>query len=238
MDIICLNDVKYSLHRNPFVDENIMYKVNVIDKVTHRLNTELRTKKEDYNKMFYYIADEIDKNKEFIKIEDTIPVKVDDKLWNVKVTEYNDNFISEKLESITLGNNIDIVGEDNFINCPNLKHIILPKSLNVIGENAFLLNNKLETITIQNINMKKVHKGSFNSNSLKYFILKGNKKEIHINVDTNECSEKYYELLEIESDVYDINNLINDIIRYCISTNLNSNLIYNLSDVVKIEKFI
>lgn len=156
----------------------------------------------------------------------TIPVKTIDCLK------------SYDLEDITIGNNVTYICEGAFKKCPNLTNITLPKSLNGIGEYAFA--DSLERIIVQNINMKdNVCEGAFNSKSLEYFILKGDEKEIYIDVYKKKYECLYYDLFTFNDDkIYDINNLIDDIVENCECKRNDYNVeFYNVYDIYKIKKF-
>ncbi|MGN1417842.1 MAG: leucine-rich repeat domain-containing protein, partial [Acutalibacteraceae bacterium] len=61
---------------------------------------------------------------------------------------YNGDYISAKIKSVTMGNNITSIGSHSFENCDNLTSITIPNSVTNIGEYAFAKCTDLTSVTI------------------------------------------------------------------------------------------
>lgn len=161
---------------------------------------------------------------------------------------------SDNLESIVFGECITYICEKSFCDCPKLKCVTLPKSLKAMGEYAFASDN-IETIIVQNTNLKYISEGALGSDSLRYFILRGSKKEIYIDVYNKNFEDIYYNLFTINKnynmehkyhrcymknhksyikDKYNIDNIIDMISeRYPYTLGDDNNKIYKCEDILE-----
>jgi hypothetical protein len=76
-----------------------------------------------------------------------------------------------KIESVFIGDNITVIGEQAFCNCRSLKNITIPNSVVSIGDFAFFGCEKLEKITIPS-SVTSIGEGTFNfCSSLKSVVI-------------------------------------------------------------------
>ena len=68
----------------------------------------------------------------------------------------------KKLKTVTIGANVNSIGEKAFYNCPNLKTLTIGKNVEEIGKLAFYGDKKLSKITFKKIkNLKSVETAAF-----------------------------------------------------------------------------
>lgn len=147
---------------------------------------------------------------------------------------------------MTINDTVTDICDYAFSNCPKLKHVVLPTSLKKIYEYAFA-NDSIETVVIQSTNLHYVFDGAFKSNLLKYFILRGDTKEIYIDV-FNENFDEIYDLFTINKhynmrEKYHSSSFIKDrfnidIMIYMISNRYNytidhGKMIYKCKDIIE-----
>lgn len=114
----------------------------------------------------------------------TIPATI--KLFGkkLKVTKINAKacYNCKQLASVTVGNNVEDVGDQAFAKCTKLKKITFGKGLKRLGKKAFYKDKNLKNITIKSTKLKSIGKGA----------LKGVKK---VNVKAPKKKVKAYQKL-------------------------------------------
>lgn len=163
---------------NNITDSNIENLVNAVNNETH-LDSDSKADKADsvltagevfvYKKMKYKVNDD-EKTVSFICPDNknvtgiTIPKAVSYKDSNLKVTDINKNACKgmKKLKNVTIGANVDSIGEKAFYNCTKLKTVVIGKNVEEIGKLAFYGDKSIKKITFKNIkNLKSVGKAAF-----------------------------------------------------------------------------
>ena len=66
--------------------------------------------------------------------------------------------MKEKLQEITIGNNITTIGKNAFNGCTDLKKVVIGTGVTTIGSNAFKNCKKLKTIIIKSKKLKTLSK--------------------------------------------------------------------------------
>lgn len=112
------------------------------------------------NPTVIYEGTEADKSKTTITIPDTVT----DASGNVyKVTDINSGALkgSKKVKTVTVGNNVEVIGSQAFANCKKLSKVTLGSSVTKIESKAFSGDKKLKKITIKSKKLKTVQKKAF-----------------------------------------------------------------------------
>ncbi|MCR5282610.1 MAG: leucine-rich repeat protein [Lachnospiraceae bacterium] len=80
-----------------------------------------------------------------------------------KVTEVKDGAFEGRtdIKSITIGANVEKIGNNAFKGCTELTKVVIPKKVKSIGKNAFAGCKKLKTVQIKTLSLKKIAKGAF-----------------------------------------------------------------------------
>ena len=113
-------------------------------------------------------------------------VKINGRTYSVTKISSKAFYNMPKLEKVTLGNQIRVIGKRAFEKCKKLKKVILGKSLATIESRAFYLDKKLKVLDFSGKKLQKVGLRAFSKGKTKKTVLVpkgGNKK-------------KYYRLLQ------------------------------------------
>lgn len=88
----------------------------------------------------------------------TIPATVTIEGQTYKVTTVKSGTFNgyKKLKSVTIGKNVEEIGDKAFYKCTALKSVVIPANVTTIGKNAFYGCKKLSKITIKSKKLKKV----------------------------------------------------------------------------------
>lgn len=90
-------------------------------------------------------------------------IKVKGKIY--KVTSISDNAFKDdqKIENVTIGDNVTVIGKNAFSNCKKLRSVVIGKNVRSIKANAFRGCKSLKTITVKSKKLKasKVGKNAF-----------------------------------------------------------------------------
>lgn len=98
------------------------------------------------------------KNVKTVSIPNT--VTIDGASYKVTSIAKNAFKGNKKLNKVTIGSNIETIGDSAFINCPSLKTVTIGKNVKKIGKKAFFGCSKLNKITIKSTVLKSVGKNA------------------------------------------------------------------------------
>lgn len=108
----------------------------------------------------------------------TIPATVKILGKNLKVTKINAKacYNCKQLTSVTVGNNVEVVGDQAFAKCTKLKKITFGKELKKLGKKTFYQDKNLNQITIKSTKLKSIGKGTLKG--VKKVSVKAPKKKV------------------------------------------------------------
>lgn len=116
-------------------------------------------------------------NKKIKKL--TIPATVKILGKTLKVTKINTKacYNCKQLTSVTVGNNVEVVGDQAFAKCTKLKKITIGKGLKKLGKKTFYQDKNLQQITIRSTKLKTIGKGAIKG--VKKVSVKAPKKKVN-----------------------------------------------------------
>ena len=109
-------------------------------------------------------------------------VKINGRTYSVTKISGKAFYNMPKLEKVTLGNQIRVIGKRAFEKCKKLKKVILGKSLATIESRAFYLDKKLKVLDFSGKKLQKVGLRAFSKGKTKKTVLVpkgGNKKRYY-----------------------------------------------------------
>ena len=129
---------------------NIYVNMQVVDQSTH-ITYRVVTASDGMQAVSYGAAPTKDATKVTVPSEATI----NGATYKVVAIEKNAFEKNKKLKSVTIGVNVEEIGESAFGKCTNLKKVIIPSNVKKIGKGAFSGCKKLKQITIKTDSLTK-----------------------------------------------------------------------------------
>ena len=78
-----------------------------------------------------------------------------------KVTQISSLIGAEKVVSVTIGNNVDVINKKAFIKCKKLKKVVIGKNITTIKKQAFFNLPNLKTVVIKSTKLRRVETKAF-----------------------------------------------------------------------------
>lgn len=129
---------------------NIYVNMQVVDQSTH-ITYRVVTASDGTPAVSYGAAPTKDATKVTVPSEATI----NGVTYKVVAIEKNAFAKNKKLKSVTIGANVEEIGESAFVKCTNLKKVTIPSNVKKIGKGAFSGCKKLKQITIKTNSLTK-----------------------------------------------------------------------------------